>query len=80
MITDSLFHIFPGVSAAAVPQLRPQLPSSGSLENYTLMTTLVVPVCVYLLVCGGVSLRVQQARFAVVIDQGEEVSHNCVSD
>lgn len=47
MIIDSLFHIFPGVSASAVPQLRPQLPSSGSLENYTLMTMLVVPVCVF---------------------------------
>lgn len=51
MIIDSLFHIFPGVLASAVPQLRPQLPSSGSLENYTLMTMPVVPVCVCVFAC-----------------------------
>lgn len=56
-----------------VPLLRPQLPSSGGLGNYTL-------IIVGLYVCGGVSLRAQWAPLAVVIDRGEKVTHSLVSD
>lgn len=62
------------LTTTAAPLLGPQVPSSGDLENYNLIVALMKCVC------GGVSLRVQSAQLAFVIDWGKKVTHNFVTD